>query len=299
MQQKFSTMDKTVSTKGRKTMSLACAGKFLFGLACFAAILIGVSMASYYWMLLTSKIEPVDNKSKVANDSDYVGSMNGIRIGIPGYYELSSMVWPDINATPMGKQTILHGDTTRNLRTGDPVFPEQGKTVENMQMLGIDLRQSNLEPILNEADLREFAAHHLIPYAQNEPRRRWLQILVVSGTSPKKAYEIDIEQISIEQRAVKCDDASRYGLRHCTVQKGGEQQLHVTEFYIDPTAQETYIRCDSKLVSVPNALNCTHLGSTAIPNSAMTIGYNAEEQIAAWKQMEHHVNEIVRRFIIR
>ena len=244
-------------------------------------------------------MESAGQRKMVATEEDYVGTMEGIRIGIPEYYQQSSTVRPKATKMmSMDKHTIQVGDFTRNRKTGELVYPLQGKPIEDMLMLEIPVRQTNLKPILNEADLRDWGGHFLIPYEKNKPEHRWLDIVVMSGVTPKKQFDSDMALMASEHRDAICDDTRRYGLRHCTVPESEGVIPQVVEYYVDDNKQNTYIRCISYRLG-PHSLSCTHYANSDIKNSSIELWYSAEEQISSWAEMERVTREIVRRHIIQ
>lgn len=203
-----------------------------------------------------------------ANAGPRSGNMNGINIYIPDKYAASA------------KFTLNKND-------------------KDVLKLDIDVRTSDLSPIVTKRDLIDWSNNWLKPYDKTEPEHRWTTVQLRSdlySSDNKKIMDLYHSEKSKAEKmfpSLVCSE-NKFELEHCQSQE--EMQSPATnEIFYKKEPSPTLILC-SNLRSIKYRA-CLHYFIIHEIRAVAVLGYNSNEQIKIWKETEESVKDLAKIFI--
>jgi hypothetical protein len=216
--------------------------------------------------------DQLDRPSSAAeNQKPRAGSMNGIQVGIPEKYLVSSAI----------------------------TFASKGSS--DIKYIIIELRRSNFEPIHTRQDFLDWQTNWLKPYTKSEPDHRWISVKLradlysMSEPNLKHLYD-SIKAATIKIFPSLSCETVIYGLEHC-VSKAEVDLLEINEIYFDKTNDATLITCRNQY-SI-KFKGCNHYFIVPHLRAVAEVGYSSDDEIIIWKRTEVNVKAVIDNYIIQ
>jgi hypothetical protein len=219
-------------------------------------------------MLATSCVSALAESGNDAG-SIYIGDIDGVRISIPSKYVRSA----EIEVQEHPTKTVSVGDIAK-LKS------------EKIYGLGLPLRRSDYQPILDDQDLRDWYSSYLKPSSH-----RWLTV----GVGPidrLTSMNSRIHKKISEQKQLHCD--IKFDLTHCHFEKATDDPFEIEDVFFNASGS-TLIACAGSEKQI--YLNCSHHFSSRNPSLSIGVTYDLYDQLNNWKDVEHSIDSIVEKFI--